>query len=133
MFTPFKLFAGEPAGSGKQWRRWIHIEDLVGILVLALDQPNATGPINGTAPHPVSNRDFATALGEVLHRASFFPTPAFTLRLALGEVANVVTTGQRRCFRGEHGAGLQVSVSGAGRGTDEPSGLNGPHHAAHPP
>ena len=95
MLTPFKLFAGGPVGSGRQWMSWIHIEDLVGILVLALDQPNATGPINGTAPHPVTNRDFATALGEVLHRPSFFPTPAFALRLALGEVANVVTTGQR--------------------------------------
>ena len=95
MLTPFKLFAGGPVGSGMQWMSWIHHDDLVGILLLALDNASATGPINGTAPNPLRNREFASALGRVLHRPAFLPTPAFALRLMLGEVAQIVTTGQR--------------------------------------
>jgi uncharacterized protein (TIGR01777 family) len=95
MLTPFKLFAGGPIGSGWQWMSWIHHADLVGLFLLPLSNPNATGPINGTAPNPVTNRDFARTLGRVLHRPAFFPTPAFALRLALGEVADVLAAGQR--------------------------------------
>ncbi len=74
---------------------WIHHEDLGSLFLLALDEPGASGPLNGTAPNPVTNREFAKALGRALHRPALLPTPAFALRLALGEVANVVTTGQR--------------------------------------
>jgi uncharacterized protein len=95
LLRPFKLFAGGPAGSGRQWVSWVHHADLVGILLLALDNPGASGPLNGTAPNPVTNRELAKAIGRVLHRPSFFPTPGFALRLALGEVADVVLTGQR--------------------------------------
>ena len=95
MARPFKMFAGGPVGSGKQWVSWIHQADLVGILLLALDHSQATGPINGTAPNPLTNKEMAKALGRALHRPSFFPTPAFGLKLALGEVADVITTGQR--------------------------------------
>jgi uncharacterized protein (TIGR01777 family) len=95
MVTPFKLFAGGPIGSGAQWMSWIHVADIVGLFLLALDNLEATGPINGTAPHSVTNRDFAKALGRALHRPSFLPTPAFALRLSLGEVADVIATGQR--------------------------------------
>jgi len=95
MLTPFKMFAGGPVGSGKQWMSWIHHADLVGLFLLALDNSGAHGPINGTAPNPVTNRQFAKALGRALHRPSFVPTPAFALRLALGGAAGVVTTGQR--------------------------------------
>jgi hypothetical protein len=95
MLTPFKLCVGGPVGSGKQWMSWIHNDDLAGILLLALDHAEATGPINGTAPNPVTNRAFSKALGSALGRPSFFPTPAFGLRLMLGEVAEVITTGQR--------------------------------------
>lgn len=95
LLTPFKLGAGGPVGSGKQWMSWIHHEDLGSLFLLALDNPGASGPLNGTAPNPVTNRDFGKALGRALHRPAFMPTPGFALRLALGEVADVITTGQR--------------------------------------
>jgi uncharacterized protein (TIGR01777 family) len=95
MLLPFKLFAGGPIGSGKQYVSWIHVEDLVGIILLGLDNAQAVGPINGTAPQPVTNREFARALGRALHRPSFMPTPGFALRVALGKVADLVTKGQR--------------------------------------
>ena len=95
MLTPFRLFAGGPVGSGKHYMSWIHIDDLAGLCLLTLDHPDATGPINGTAPNPVTNRELARALGQVLHRPSFVRTPRFMLRVMLGEVADVITTGQR--------------------------------------
>lgn len=95
LLLPFKLGAGGPVGNGKQWMSWIHHADLVGLFVHAFDQSAARGPLNGTAPNPVTNRDFGKALGRALHRPAFMPTPAFALRLMLGEVADVVTTGQR--------------------------------------
>jgi uncharacterized protein len=95
MLTPFKLFAGGPVGSGKQYMSWIHIDDLAGLFLLALDHPQAAGPINATAPNPVANREFARALGRVLHRPSFLRTPRFMLRAMVGEAADVITTGQR--------------------------------------
>jgi len=95
MLTPFKLFIGGPVGSGKQYMSWIHHEDLLGLFLLALDRTEVTGPLNGTAPNPVTNRAFSRALGAALHRPSFLPTPAFGLRILLGQVAQVVATGQR--------------------------------------
>jgi uncharacterized protein (TIGR01777 family) len=95
LLLPFKLFAGGPVGSGRQYLSWIHHDDLVGLFLMALDNANASGPINGTAPNPVTNKEFGKALGRALHRPSFLPTPAFALRLALGEAATLITTGQR--------------------------------------
>jgi uncharacterized protein (TIGR01777 family) len=95
MLTPFRLFVGGPVGSSRQWMSWIHHEDLIGLFLLALDREAATGAINGTAPNPVTNKQFSKALGRTLHRPAFFWTPAFMLRVMLGEVAHVVTTGQR--------------------------------------
>jgi uncharacterized protein (TIGR01777 family) len=95
MLTPFKMFAGGPVGSGKQWMSWIHIEDEVGLILFALDHPDISGPLNAVAPNPATNRDFATALGKVLGRPSVMPTPAFMLRAMLGQAAEVVTTGQQ--------------------------------------
>jgi uncharacterized protein (TIGR01777 family) len=95
MLTPFKMFVGGKIGSGRQWVSWVHHEDLVGIFLLPLDNRNACGPINGTAPGPVTNKEFSKALGRALGRPSFMPTPAFGLHLMLGEVAGVITTGQR--------------------------------------
>jgi uncharacterized protein (TIGR01777 family) len=95
MLTPFKLGVGGPVGRGRQWVSWIHHADLVGLLLLALDNAAARGPINGTAPNPVTNRDYSKALGRALHRPAFLPTPGFALRLALGQVARLATTGQR--------------------------------------
>ncbi len=95
LLTPFKLGAGGPVGSGSQWVSWVHHADLTGLLLLALDNGGAAGPLNGTAPSPVTNRDLAAALGRALHRPAFMPMPGFALRLMVGEAAEVVLTGQR--------------------------------------
>jgi uncharacterized protein len=95
MMLPFKMFVGGPVGSGKQWVSWIHHDDLVGLIFLALDKPEVTGIMNGTAPNPVTNKGLAKALGRAMHRPSFMPTPKFALSLMLGQVAGLVTTGQR--------------------------------------
>jgi uncharacterized protein (TIGR01777 family) len=95
MLTPFKLFIGGPVGSGRQWMSWIHYHDLVGLFLLGLDNPAAQGALNGTAPNPVTNRDFSRALGQALHRPSFLPVPPFALKIGLGGVAQVIATGQR--------------------------------------
>jgi uncharacterized protein (TIGR01777 family) len=95
MLPPFRMFAGGPVGSGKQWLAWIHHEDIVGLFISALDNQEYRGPINGTAPNPVTNKEFAKALGRAMHRPAFVWTPGFALRLLLGEAAGVVTTGQR--------------------------------------
>lgn len=95
MMTPFKLFAGGPVGFGRQYMSWIHHADMVNLFLFALDKSTAVGPLNGTAPNPVTNKQFSKALGRALHRPSCFPVPPFMLRLTLGEVANVVATGQR--------------------------------------
>jgi uncharacterized protein (TIGR01777 family) len=95
MLTPFKLGAGGPVGSGRQWMAWIHHTDVVGIILLALDRADARGPLNAAAPNPVTNKEFGKALGRALHRPAFMPMPGFVIRAALGEVAGVVLTGQR--------------------------------------
>ncbi|MHC5538699.1 TIGR01777 family oxidoreductase [Singulisphaera rosea] len=112
VMTPFfKLGPGVPIGSGggllrpalgMQWLSWIHIDDIVGLFLMALDDPNARGPINGTAPQPVRNADFAKALSKVLWKwyapwRIFLPLgpPDLLLRIVLGEVAEVVTKGQK--------------------------------------
>lgn len=95
MITPFKLGAGGPVGSGKQIMSWIHHADMTGLLLLALDHSDARGPLNGTAPNPVTNKEFGKALGKTLGRPAFMPTPRFALKLLLGEVADVLATGQR--------------------------------------
>jgi NAD dependent epimerase/dehydratase family enzyme len=82
-------------GSGRQWMSWIHPADEVGGLGLLLEQPGASGAFNLTAPQPVTNRTFAATLGKVLRRPSWFPVPAFGLKVAFGEVATTVLDGQR--------------------------------------
>ncbi len=95
MVTPFKLGVGGPVGSGKQWVSWIHLDDLVGVFLAALDNETFQGRINGTAPHPVRNKEFSQCLAAALHRPCFLPMPAFMLRLIYGEVAFLVITGQQ--------------------------------------
>jgi hypothetical protein len=111
MLTPFKMFVGGPVGSGRQYMSWIHIDDLVGEFLLALDNANVDGPINGTAPNPLTNKEFSRTLGRVLHRPSFMKTPGFMLRVMLGEVANVVTTGQRVLPKKALAAGYQFKFT----------------------
>jgi hypothetical protein len=95
MMLPFRLFVGGPVGSGRQVVSWIHRDDLVGLILFILENDHVSGPINATAPQPVTNRQFARVLGRVMGRPAFLPTPGFVLRLALGEMADLVLTGQR--------------------------------------
>lgn len=95
MILPYKLFIGGPLGSGKQVISWIHRDDLIGIIRFILENDHVSGPLNATAPQPVTNREFSRVLGKALHRPSLISTPAFVLRIALGEMADLVLAGQR--------------------------------------
>jgi uncharacterized protein (TIGR01777 family) len=93
---PFRLFAGGPVGSGQQFMSWIGLEDWVGLVRWALATNHVSGPLNLTAPGPVTNNEFARVLGRVLGRPSFIPAPAFALRFALGELADALILGGQR-------------------------------------
>jgi uncharacterized protein len=95
VMLPFKLFAGGPLGSGKQYMSWIHIADQVGAMRLLMESKSPGGVFNLTAPNPVTSRIFASTLGRVMSRPSFMPAPAFAFKLAFGEVATIVVDGQR--------------------------------------
>ena len=95
MLPAFRRFVGGPVGSGRQYVSWIHVHDLVDLILHALETDSLSGPINATAPHPVTNREFSRALGCVLSRPSVFRMPGFAMRLLLGEVADVVLAGRR--------------------------------------
>ena len=95
MLLPFKLGAGGPMGSGAQYMPWIHLGDWVSLVLWLITTSNARGAFNGTAPAPVSNRDFARALGRALRRPAIVPMPAFALKVLLGEFADSLLTGQR--------------------------------------
>ncbi len=95
MLLPFRLFVGGPIGSGRQGIPWIHIRDEVNAILFLLENKAAQGAYNLSAPHPVTSKQFGKVAGKVLGRPSFFPTPAFALKLALGEKATLVLDGQR--------------------------------------
>ena len=95
MIVPFKLCAGGPVGDGRQVYPWVHSDDVVGILLLAIDDARVRGPINAVAPRAATSAELARTLGGVLHRPSWIPAPRFVLELAMGEMASVLTTGQR--------------------------------------
>lgn len=92
---PFRLFVGGRLGSGDQWLSWIHLQDEVRAIRFLVDQEQARGPFNLTAPHPVTNAGLARTLGKVLNRPAWLPLPGFVMRLAFGEVAGVLLEGQR--------------------------------------
>jgi len=94
MINPFKLFAGGPIGTGRQWVSWIHIDDLVKLIITAINNPEIKGVYNATAPNPVRMNEFSQTLGEVLGRPSWLPVPGVALELLLGEGAKVVLEGQ---------------------------------------
>jgi uncharacterized protein (TIGR01777 family) len=95
MLTPFRAGVGGPVAGGEQYMPWIHADDLVGIYLAAIDGGHWSGPVNATAPEPVTNRDFSRALGRALHRPAVMPIPGTALRLLYGEMAEIVTEGQR--------------------------------------
>jgi uncharacterized protein (TIGR01777 family) len=95
MLTPFRLGLGGRLGSGRQWMSWIHIDDLTAALCHALETQELSGPVNATAPNPVTNQEFTRVLADTLHRPALFPVPALALRLTLGEMSQVLLSSQR--------------------------------------
>ncbi len=93
ILPPFRMGAGGRVGSGKQWYSWVHIDDVVGVYLMALG--GVGGILNATAPNPVTNKDFTKALAAALHRPAFLPVPGAAIAAMLGEGAYVVTEGQR--------------------------------------
>ncbi len=95
MLAPFRLGIGGRFGNGRQWMPWIHVDDLVRLLIFAAGNAQVDGPLNGCAPQPIPNADFTKALAAAVHRPAIFPVPKFALKLALGEVAEFVFESQR--------------------------------------
>lgn len=100
MLPPYRLGAGGPIGSGKQWFPWVHLDDVVGAIEWALTTPSARGAYNLVGPEPVRQRDFAKALGAAVGRPAVLPAPAFALRLAFGEFADEGLLAGQRCIPG---------------------------------
>jgi hypothetical protein len=95
MLLPFRAGLGGPLGGGRQWMSWVHRDDVVGLIRDAVGQEAYAGPVNATSPHAVTNKDFARALARAVHRPAFLPVPGVALRLAVGEMASMLLTGQR--------------------------------------
>lgn len=95
MLPIFKLGAGGPVGSGKQYMSWIHVDDVARMYVEAVRNPYLSGPLNGTAPYPATNKEFAKALGKELHRPAFAPAPEFAIKMAFGEMGQMLLDGQK--------------------------------------
>ena len=95
MLLPFRLFFGGPIGSGTQWFSWIHRDDVVGAVLFAMTHKDLSGPVNVTAPEPVTMKEFCSALGRALHRPSWAPVPAVMMKFLLGEMSEIILTGQR--------------------------------------
>jgi uncharacterized protein len=95
MLPPFRLGVGGPVAGGAQYVAWIHLEDVIGLVLAALDDERWSGPVNATAPEPVTNRELARALGRALRRPALLPVPGLALRALYGEMAQIITTGVR--------------------------------------
>lgn len=108
MLLPFRLGLGSPLGNGRQWMPWIHIDDLVSLLLHVATHDTLDAPVNGTSPNPVTNRQFTKTLGKVLHRPTFFPpVPGPVLRVAMGEFGSILLTSQRALPKAALEAGFQ--------------------------
>ena len=95
MLPFFKLGIGGPVAGGRQYVPWVHLDDVVGAFLFALDNDAVRGPVNLTAPEPVTNKELSRTLGRVLHRPAFAPVPALAVKTLYGEMASIVTTGAR--------------------------------------
>lgn len=95
MQLPYKLGVGGPIGSGRQYMSWIHIADMVRLIDFAIQHEQISGPLNATAPYPVSNDEFGKTIGQVLHRPHWFPLPSFVLKTVLGEMSFLILKGQK--------------------------------------
>jgi len=90
LVLPFRLRVGGALGSGRQWMSWVHVDDVVGIMQMAIDDERATGPINAVSPEPIHEADIAEAIGEALGRRPWLAVPSLPIRLALGDVSVLV-------------------------------------------
>jgi uncharacterized protein len=106
MLPPFRFGVGGRLGDGKQWVPWIHLDDLIGIYLFALENA-VSGPLNATSPNPVTNADFTRALAKALHRLAIFPVPKPALRLLFGEMAEVLFDSQRVVPKATQAAGYE--------------------------
>jgi uncharacterized protein (TIGR01777 family) len=95
MKLPYSLGFGGRIGSGKQWLSWIHLTDMVRLIEFCILHPEIDGPVNATAPQPVTNEQFGRMVGKVYHRPHWFPIPAFLLKTAVGELSEILLEGQR--------------------------------------
>lgn len=93
MALPYKLFVGGPVGTGDNWMSWVHVKDVAGALLFAIENP-INGPFNLTAPHAKKMKDFGETLAAILKRPNYFPIPSFALKFALGEKSQLVLEGQ---------------------------------------
>src|SRR5829696_1149325 len=105
MMRPFRFFAGGPLAGGRQYISWVHRHDWSEMVRWLVETPEVAGPVNVTAPHPVTNREFSRALGRALHRPSLAPAPRFALKIALGEMATAVLASQRAIPKRAQSAG----------------------------
>jgi len=110
LVLPFRLFAGGPLGNGRQWFTWIHIDDLVGLYRLALEDGRLTGPVNAVAPDIRPERELAREIGHVLHRPAIIPAPAFALRLVLGGESQLLLDGRHALPAKAQAAGFQFRL-----------------------
>jgi len=94
MALPYKFGVGGRIGSGRQWMSWIHIEDMVRLIRFVIENESVRGPVNATAPHPVTNDEFGRALARALRRPHWFPVPAALIKLALGQQSELLLNGQ---------------------------------------
>lgn len=108
MLPPFKAGVGGKLASGRQWMSWIHIDDLVRLIRFAIESP-LSGPVNATAPNPVTNAEFTRALATTLHRPALFPVPGFLLKIGFGEMAEVLLASQRVLPRAAENAGFRFN------------------------
>ena len=95
MLPFFKAGIGGPVAGGRQYVPWVHVDDVVGATIFALEHEEVSGPVNVTAPEPVTNKELSKALGRVLRRPAFAPVPALAVKTLYGEMAEIVITGQR--------------------------------------
>ena len=109
MLEPFRMGLGAKFGSGRQWMSWIHVDDLVKLMLLAADRPELNGPLNGSSPEPVTNAEFTKTLGGIIHRPAFLSAPRALMRLALGEMAEFLFASQRVVPEATQEAGFQFA------------------------
>jgi uncharacterized protein len=119
LVLPFRLFAGGPLGDGHQWFTWIHIDDLVRLYRLGIEDERLFGPVNAVAPDIRRERELAREIGQVMHRPAFMPAPAFALRLVLGQESQLLLHGRRALPAKARSAGFEFRLGGLRQALEE--------------